>query len=182
MLLDLKSPRWKELTQAYGSAGDIPELLKQLATAPVQKSYTDEPWYSLWSALCHQGDVYTATYAAIPHIIAIAEADSGPRRLDLLSLAVTCEAFRHKGGAPNIPSDLEFQYRTSIERLCDLVLEPLRNYLTDDQLRVLLAGIALSRGHARLGNVILSLDESFRCLNCEYNLADGIIENGPTEE
>jgi hypothetical protein len=150
------------------------------ATAPVQKSYTDEPWYSLWSALCHQGDVYTATYAAIPHIIAIAELDSGPRRLDLLSLAVACEAFRHKNGAPNIPPDLEFEYRISLERLRDLVLEPLQNYLTVDQLRVLLAGIALSRGYARLGSVILSLDESFQCLNCNYNLAEGVIEDGPT--
>src|SRR2546426_5104183 len=27
---------------------------------------------SLWSALCHQGDVYTASYAALPELVKIA--------------------------------------------------------------------------------------------------------------
>jgi hypothetical protein len=179
--LDLESSRWKELTHAYGSAENVPALLRQLETAPAQSAYTDEPWYTLWSSLCHQGDVYTATYAAIPHVIAIAACDSGRRRIDLLSFVITCEAFRHKRGTPAIPADLERDYVGSLNDLHKLVLESIERDLNSDEFRVLLAGIALSKGHARLANVLLSLDESFQCLNCEYDFAADVVETAPKE-
>ncbi|HEX3912895.1 MAG TPA: hypothetical protein VHW71_05265 [Steroidobacteraceae bacterium] len=68
-MLPLDSPQWAELSHAYGAAGDIPQLLKQLTNfrrATVDK----EPWFSLWSALAHQGDVYSASFAAVPHVVA----------------------------------------------------------------------------------------------------------------
>jgi hypothetical protein len=70
-MLDLNSPGWHELTQAYGAAETIPALLQQLQTAPQSKDYRSEPWLSLWSSLCHQGDIYTASCAAVPHVTAI---------------------------------------------------------------------------------------------------------------
>src|SRR4051812_40379348 len=66
-MLALDSPRWGELTHAYGEASDIPALLRRLKTAPPPTDYRSEPWFTLWSALCHQNDVYIASYAAIPH-------------------------------------------------------------------------------------------------------------------
>lgn len=73
-MLELDSPRWKKLKHAYGKASDIPALLERLKTAPPPADWQSEPWFSLWSALCHQHDVYTASYAALPHIAAIAAA------------------------------------------------------------------------------------------------------------
>jgi len=86
-MLDLMSPRWKELSHAYGPARDIPDLLKQLKTAPPKKDYRSEPWFSRWSALCHQGDVYTASYAAVPHIVAVGSKKPLSQRPDFLLLA-----------------------------------------------------------------------------------------------
>jgi hypothetical protein len=80
-MLDLSSSRWSELRHAYGSAADIPNLLRQVEHAPPQENYKSEPWYSIWSALCHQGDVYTATYAAMPHIVALAARKGDRERL-----------------------------------------------------------------------------------------------------
>jgi hypothetical protein len=58
-MLSLDSPRWADLTHAYGVASDIPELLRQLHSLP-DSSGESEPWFNLWSALAHQGDVYPA--------------------------------------------------------------------------------------------------------------------------
>jgi hypothetical protein len=47
-MLDLSSPRCKKLSQAYGSAEDIPALLIQLRTAAPAESFQPEPWNFLW--------------------------------------------------------------------------------------------------------------------------------------
>lgn len=71
-MIELGDPRWEKLSHAYGSAADIPELLRQLAGATGPKiRYDSEPWFTLWSSLCHQGDVYDASYAALPHLTVV---------------------------------------------------------------------------------------------------------------
>ena len=56
-MLSLDDTQWAELSHAYGRASDIPALLRQLYALP-HASGQEEPWFSLWSALAHQGDVY----------------------------------------------------------------------------------------------------------------------------
>jgi hypothetical protein len=70
----MQNPDWSTLRHAYGLASDIPARLEHARHAAPPRDYRDEPWFSLWSALCHQGDVYTASYAAVPELVAIAEA------------------------------------------------------------------------------------------------------------
>ncbi len=86
-MLDLRDSRWKKLSDAYGSAGHIPELLAQLRTARLGLNYSAEPWSSRWSSLCHQGDVYTASYAAMPHIIKIGSIRAIRDRLDFVLMS-----------------------------------------------------------------------------------------------
>ena len=64
-----QSVDWKQLRHAYGSAGDIPALLKQIEHFPAEENWQTEPWFSLWSALYHQGDIYSASIAAVPQIV-----------------------------------------------------------------------------------------------------------------
>lgn len=68
-MIELLSSQWSELSHAYGAASDIPKLLTQLEDYPEATDYRAEPYFSLWSALWHQGDVYTASFAAVPHIL-----------------------------------------------------------------------------------------------------------------
>ena len=73
--LPLTSAKWAALTHAYGEASDIPDLLSELAEAETLGNETaDEPMFTLWSSLCHQDNVYPASFAAVPHLVEIAAA------------------------------------------------------------------------------------------------------------
>lgn len=59
---------WSQLTHAYGPADDIPGLFARLNGGKED----EKVWHDLWSALCHQGTVYEASYAALPALADIA--------------------------------------------------------------------------------------------------------------
>lgn len=69
LCLDPYMTDWSTLRHAYGSAEDVPALL-----ATAKRSGGDEgtAWDDLWSRLCHQGTVYSASYAALPALAAMA--------------------------------------------------------------------------------------------------------------
>ncbi|MER5419052.1 hypothetical protein [Streptosporangium roseum] len=73
---------WSQLSHAYGSAEDLPALLDQIEADP-----NAERWNDLWSALCHQGSVYSASFAALPRLTTIAAAGDENERLHALLLA-----------------------------------------------------------------------------------------------
>ena len=82
IMLPLDSARWAELNHAYGKAANVPQLLRQLESFPTSEDES-EPWFSIWSALAHQGDVYSASFAAVPHVVRVLALD--PVRAGLLS-------------------------------------------------------------------------------------------------
>lgn len=59
---------WSRLTHAYGAADDIPGLFARLDGGQED----EKVWQDLWAALCHQGTVYEASYAALLILAAIA--------------------------------------------------------------------------------------------------------------
>lgn len=75
---------WSELSHAYGNAADIPDLLDQAGP-----DAGHEVWQDLWSRLCHQGSVYTASYSAIPALAEKARGWPAPQRFDPLILAAS---------------------------------------------------------------------------------------------
>ncbi|MER6533124.1 hypothetical protein ACWDE0_02425 [Streptomyces sp. 900105755] len=62
---------WSRLHHAYGSAEDIPALLRDLAS-PVEKTAA-EAEQELWSSIVHQGTVYSATAPAVPFLARLAD-------------------------------------------------------------------------------------------------------------
>lgn len=62
---------WSQLRDVYGSAGDIPTLLRAAAS---ETNWDAQVWDDLWSRLCHQGSVTPASYAAVPELSDIAKA------------------------------------------------------------------------------------------------------------
>lgn len=79
---------WAELTHAYGSAEDIPGLFAQLGGPDDGKVWSD-----LWSALCHQGSVYEASWAAMPVLadIALGRAPGEPLQAVLMAGLITTD-------------------------------------------------------------------------------------------
>ncbi|MFJ6136817.1 hypothetical protein [Kitasatospora sp. NPDC092286] len=80
--LDLGMTDWSQLSHAYGAAEDIPPLLDRIAAEP-----SAELWHDLWSALCHQGSVYSASFAALPWLAGTAESRNREQAVNALVLA-----------------------------------------------------------------------------------------------
>lgn len=158
-MLALDDPRWSELQHAYGDAADVPALLCALIASTGQRgSYRDEPWFSLWSCLCHQGDVYTASYAAVPHIVQIASEARAPVDFSFFQLPSAVEVARLAGRGPGIPEELASDYYRAITQLVDVV--SLHRHEAWDQAMLLSAAAAqaISKGHVDVAEALLNLD------------------------
>src|SRR5690242_21560079 len=57
---------WASMKHAYGSAEDVPELLRGLASACPQER--ERALDGMYGAVHHQGDVYDSTLACIPFL------------------------------------------------------------------------------------------------------------------
>ena len=106
---------WGKLRHAYGLATDIPGLLARASSAPAPQAFDDEPWFSLWSALCHQGTVYPASYAAVVELVGIAFSREGGARAECLLLAACIEVERHAPDAPAMPDSLQESYAAALD-------------------------------------------------------------------
>lgn len=154
-MLSLDDPRWSELRHAYGGASDIPALLKQLAELPASEN-RKEPWFSIWSALAHQGDVYSASFAAVPHVIeALA---SAPLRADFsyFEFPAWVEICRAKNNVP-VPEDIAPAYFESLLRLPMLVAEAASRQWDEGFLCCALSAVAAAKGQPAIAEAVLEL-------------------------
>ncbi|MEU6192774.1 hypothetical protein [Streptomyces sp. NPDC047061] len=79
---DLDRVDWSRLCHAYGSAEDVPALLRDLAS-PVEETAA-EAEQELWSSIVHQGTVYPATAPAVPFLARLVA--EGVRRSALVGM------------------------------------------------------------------------------------------------
>jgi len=152
---------WGKLQHAYGDAADIPSLLFKARSATAGGSDRDEPWFSLWSALCHQGDVYTASYAAVPELVAIAHSrmadHAAARECVLLAGIIELERATPQGHPPpSIPAELEDRYLAALDDGAKLALSLKSRESNADyarQLDVVVAALGLLGGGAVAGRI-----------------------------
>ena len=155
--LPLDDPQWGELTHAYGSAADIPALLRQLANFPSCENYRDEPWYTLWSSLCHQGDVYSASFASVPHIIAAAAANPERASYGYLLLPASIEIARVKRRLA-ILRGLESSYFYSLGLLPGIVAGAAGRHWGEAFCSSALAAIAAAKGQSGIAEIVRDLE------------------------
>ncbi|WP_427918226.1 HEAT repeat domain-containing protein [Streptomyces sp. cg40] len=78
---------WASLRHAYGSAEDVPALLRGLAsTDPVERAGALDGMYG---AVHHQGTVYDSTLACVPFLFALAVEEGVAERGELVALLVS---------------------------------------------------------------------------------------------
>jgi hypothetical protein len=154
-MLNLDSSRWLELEHAYGVAGDIPALLQQLQNLPDAVG-DSEPWFSLWSALAHQGDVYTASYAAVPHVVAAFARSPETAPATYFQFPAWVEICRHKNGPP-IPQDLQLAYLAALARLPQLIAHAAAREWSPDELACALSALAAAKGQTSVAEAVLEL-------------------------
>jgi hypothetical protein len=153
-MLSLDSPRWSELWHAYGAATDIPDLLRQLEFFP--PSNDKEPWYPLWSALAHQGDVYPASFAAVPHVVHAFASDPCRANSSYFNFPGWVEICRKKKGI-SVPNDLHHDYFAALARLPLLIASAAAREWSSDDLCCALSTIAAVKGDAGVAEAALEL-------------------------
>jgi len=158
-MLSLDDPRWSELQHAYGPASDIPPLLHDLARAPGPQTVDAEPWFSLWSSLCHQGDVYSASYAAAPHILQIALTASGPIDFSFFQLPAAIEIARATDRGPPVPDFLKEAYDTGLHKIWDGVAAHRNDPWDQSMVLSVMAALATLKGNIEVAVAISNLDD-----------------------
>ena len=158
MMLSLDSPRWSELHHAYGEASDIPALLEALQTVPYSQGKA-EPWFSLWSALAHQGDVYSASFAAVPHVVSVVA--SKPLQVDFayFQFPAWVEICRLKNEI-EVPEDLKTAYFDALSQLPNLVAAASTREWNSDFMASSLAAISAAKGQPKIAESVLELTPS----------------------
>lgn len=156
-MLSLSDKRWSELLDAYGPAERIPELLRRSESLPEDSGYQAEPYFSLWSALYHQGEINSASYAALPHLVRIVGDNPARFRWTMLSLVQAIETARQETRGPVVPADLEPAYVEALEQVAAICCRLLANNLDELELRVVLSCIASAKGFGPLSEAISEL-------------------------
>jgi hypothetical protein len=146
-MLPLDSPRWQTLTHAYGPASNIPDLLIQLrhTSTNVQRR---QIWRELWSALCHQDTISSASFAAVPHLVDIAATQPIHKRIHYFDLIAMVAVWgRHSSFTP-VPPDLSADYEAALTRAATLVMECLQQPWDEElDYQALLGTLAATQGH-----------------------------------
>jgi hypothetical protein len=118
-MLDLDSSRWQEL-RACGEDGRIVAQLIRRVAAGEESEYGE-----LLNEICHQETVYSAAYAAVPHLIAIAASKApGERGWPLFVAGAVSLAANRQDAAP-LPSELAEDYKKSLLAAIPLAAESL---------------------------------------------------------
>jgi hypothetical protein len=154
-MLSLESQRWTELRHAYGTAGDIPALLLQLSNLPSSEN-NSEPWFTLWSALAHQGDVYSASFAAVPHVVqalAIAPSKADHAFFQFPAWVEICRAKKQV----EVPEDLGPAYFAALARLPALIASASSRTWESDFVACALAALAAAKGQPVVAEAALEL-------------------------
>ena len=159
-LIALDDPRWAELQHAYGAADDIPELLANLSIPKGERSEDDpidDTWHELWGSLCHQDDVYSASFAAVPHIV-----DALRLRPELLSvhfvgLPITIEMERREAGIP-LPEYVEPEYSAALQKLAWFAASVVSEKHDNSMSSCLLTVLALEHGNTSVARMLNQID------------------------
>jgi hypothetical protein len=152
--LSLDSTRWGELRQRYGGAEDVPRLLAALPSID-DPSARAELWFALWRMLCQPDAVFTAAYAAVPHLLAIAEPYPLRERSEGIQLVCRIELLRRAPGAPPIPGDLIEAYAAAIERMPAIVAASVGEPWDADVAQILAAALLIGKRQGEVGAKVL---------------------------
>jgi hypothetical protein len=151
-MLALTDRRWQQLHGGYRIPFDASVPLAQLeAGKPV--------WDQLWEELHHQGDVGEASYAAVPHLVRIAQGIT-VRDWNVYALVALIEIERHRKNNPPLPDWLRPDYEAAWRDITTLALTDLAASSDPFTVRSALGVVAVGRGQLKLGALLCHFDDS----------------------
>lgn len=147
-MLPLDDPRWTHLEGGYRVPYDPRPAFARL------RQNDGSVWDELWEELHHQGDVGIASYATVPHLVAIHRERDAPdwQTYAIIGTIEQCRTERHN---PPLPDWLEASYWAAWREVLPLGCRDLAR--TDEQTAVqaILGAIAYAKGLRPIGEVIL---------------------------
>ena len=152
-MLSLDDERWSNLRGGYRTPYDPRPEFESLRV----DGRRPEAWKTLWNELHHQGDVDTASYAAVPHLVAL-YLEAGEPDWNTYALVGCIEVERVRAN-PGVPDWLLPGYNAGLSALAE---QASREVLaTSDPLivRSALGLIALTRGLRLQGELLLFYGE-----------------------
>ncbi|MFD9047928.1 HEAT repeat domain-containing protein [Streptomyces zaomyceticus] len=87
MINDLDRTDWASLGHAYGTAEDVPGWLRGMVSPDPE--IRQEAFSSFYSAVLHQGSVYSSTVASLPFLFAMADDPATPDRGEVVALLLS---------------------------------------------------------------------------------------------
>ena len=157
-MLSLESPAWSALRHAYGPAEDIPSLLRAVATDPATSSPSEGPWFELWSALYHQGNIYAASFAAVPHVVQILADHPTIACFDFFLLPALIEVARQQKSVA-VSADLSEAYFQAVARLPVLAGAAAGRPWDANLCRSVLAAVAAAKSQADTAELLIEIED-----------------------
>lgn len=154
VMLALTSARWTELSQAYGDATDVPRLLEALAELDDEDARA-EVWFALWRLLHRPDEAYSASYAAVPHLLRIAAAFAVAERAQAFHLVSRIEIARRSAGSASMPEDLVTAYAAAVEELPRQVADAAKEPWADDVARICAAALLVGKRQPEVARTLL---------------------------
>jgi hypothetical protein len=140
--------RWAELDGGYRLPYDPRPALARL------RDGDDAAWDELWNELHHQGDVGVASYAAVPHLLAIHRERDVPD-WQTYAMISTIEQCRAQQRNPKLPQWLEQSYWDAWHEVLGLACRDLARTEDGTTVRSILGAIALAKGLRSVGEVLI---------------------------
>ncbi|WP_292929206.1 hypothetical protein [Novosphingobium sp. PASSN1] len=141
-----------ELYDAYGNPFDPRPIIARWRSGEAPGAVG-----TLWERLYHQGNVGSASYAAVPDLVELLETSSQPD-WDAYALIATIEEAR-ADGAELIPPSLIPAYTAAWRSVLPLAIRDLANASQGELVRSLIAVIAHAKGQHSLAAIALCSDD-----------------------
>lgn len=120
-MINLENINWNLLQDAYGDASKIPELLnKVFADKQTQIESISEQWFELWSRLCHQGTIYSASLAAVPLVVEAIPHERSLIDMNFFLLPICIEIARNQTVGIKIPDEIKVDYFLALNKIDNL--------------------------------------------------------------
>jgi hypothetical protein len=148
---------WHMLQQAYGNAVDIPALLERICGFPAEPDWQTEPWFSLWSALYHQGDIYPASLAAVPAIVSALAAAPGRATMSFYLLPASI-AVADSTNLVTVAPEVRRSFGHSLLELGSIASAALPSIKDPHTLRAARAAVLVSTGAFQQASDLLEAD------------------------
>ena len=152
-MISLDSELWGQLTGAYKTPLDPRPLLARL-----EAGRDATTWPELWNELHHQGDVGTASYAAVPHLVRIYR-KLGAIDWNIYAIVAIIELARDQRQNPEVPEPLKIGYFRAIQELAEIGLSEIPRAEETETVRAILGVIAISKGLKIHGKFLVEFSE-----------------------